>query len=79
MAAKKPAKKAAAKKAAPKKSAKKGPVNTETPVKAPKKPVARKDMTKPGPLGSRNGSGSIPYQGTAPQQTGGTATGGYGI
>jgi len=43
-----------------------------------KKPPARKDMTKAGPLGARNGSGSMPYQGTAPQSSGGIGISGFG-
>jgi len=45
---------------------------------ASKKPKARSDRTAPGPLGARNGSGSMPYQGTAPQSSGGIGISGFG-
>jgi hypothetical protein len=51
---------------------------TTAPKKVGKKPTARKDMTANGPLGVRNGSGSIPYQGTAPQTGGGIGYSGFG-
>lgn len=68
------AKKAPAKKAAPKPPAKRAakkaqPKNTMSPPRAPGKPKATTDATRPGPLGARNGSGSIPY--TSPGSPGG--------
>lgn len=93
MAAKKPAKKApparsAKKSAAPGTNAKSkvparkkaAPKATQSPAKpSPKARTAGKNMTRPGPLGVRNGSGSIPMQGSAPQSMGGIGMGGYGM
>jgi hypothetical protein len=92
MAAKKPApRKAAAKSAkktvAPSTAAKSkiparkkaAPKSTQSPAKPSPKAKARGDMTKPGPLGAKNGSGSIPMQGSAPQSMGGIGLGGYGM
>lgn len=45
---------------------------------ATKKPKSRVDMNAAGPLGSRNGSGSMPYQGSAPQSSGGIGISGFG-
>jgi hypothetical protein len=89
MAAKKPAKKAApAKRAAPSTNAKPkvpankkaAPKSTQSPAKASPRPKGTgKNMTRPGPLGNKNGSGSIPMQGSAPQSMGGIGLGGYGM
>lgn len=57
---------------------KKGAKNTATAPKRPTKPKARKDQTRPGPLGNRNGSGSMPYQGSAPQSGAGMGYSGFG-
>jgi hypothetical protein len=35
------------------------------------KPKSTGDQTRPGPLGQKNGSGSIPYQGPGPMGQGG--------
>lgn len=43
-----------------------------------KKLKGRADKTAAGPLGPRNGSGSIPFQGSAPQNSGGIASSGFG-
>lgn len=59
---------------APKRSAK----NTTSAPKRATKPRARKDQTKPGPLGTRNGSGSIPYQGPGPTAGGAMGYSGFG-
>jgi len=56
-------KKVAAKKGGPKPS-------VRPPTKGKKPATAGKDMTRPGPLGPRNGSGSIPFQGPGPQGSG---------
>lgn len=43
---------------------------TTSPPTRGKKPRAVKDLGKPGPLGPRNGSGSIPFQGPGPMGQG---------
>lgn len=55
------------------------PKSTQSPAKPSPKSRARRDMSKPGPLGNKNGSGSIPMQGSAPQSMGGIGLGGYGM
>lgn len=69
-------------KAKPKVPARKktAPKATQSPAKpSPNSKTVGKNMTKPGPLGARNGSGSIPLQGSAPQSMGGIGMGGYGM
>lgn len=52
--------------------------NTMTTPKRPTKPRARNDRTRPGPLGPRNGSGSIPFQGPGPTAGGSMGYSGFG-
>lgn len=52
--------------------------NTTTNPKRPTKPRARGDKTKAGPLGPRNGTGSIPYQGSGPTAGGSMGYSGFG-
>jgi hypothetical protein len=63
---------------APKEPAKKQAKNTNQVPRKSTKPRARNDRSAPGPLGPRNGSGSIPYQGGAPQSGGGMGISGFG-
>ncbi len=93
MAAKKAAKKAAPAKSTKRPTApgtnakakvparkKAAPKSTQSPAKpSPKARTTGKNQTRPGPLGVRNGSGSIPMQGSAPQSMGGIGMGGYGM
>ncbi len=58
-------------KAIPKVAAKKSAKKTTSPPTKGKKPATTgRDMTRPGPLGPRNGSGSIPFQGPGPMGQG---------
>ncbi len=59
------------KKAVPKIASKKAAKKTTSPPTKGKKPTTTgRDMTRPGPLGPRNGSGSIPFQGPGPMGQG---------
>ena len=58
------------KKAVPKIATKKAAKPSMRPPTKGGKPRAVKDMGRPGPLGPKNGSGSIPYQGPGPMGQG---------
>lgn len=57
------------KKAVPKPKAPVAKKTTSPPTRG-KKPTPVKDLGRPGPMGQRNGSGSIPFQGPGPMGQG---------
>lgn len=65
-----PKKTVPAKKAIPKPKAVKRPAQTTSKPTKGAKPKATSDQSRPGPLGQRNGSGSIPFQGPGPMGQG---------
>lgn len=65
-----PKKTPAAKKAVPKVKAARRPARTMSKPIRGAKPKSTGDKSKPGPLGQKNGSGSIPYQGPGPMGQG---------
>jgi len=61
---------AVVKKGVPKPKAAKQPAKSTRPPTQGAKPKSTGDQNRPGPLGPKNGSGSIPYQGPGPMGQG---------